>query len=399
VDGTLQTIGGLHAADADTTGWSDRDYDGLPDWVDPYPDEAANNTVSWQWLSWVDGTEREVVGLGAGDDDPTGWSDRDEDGLPDWADPYPDDSENNTIYWQGEFVVDAMILSLSGTYRADQDWSDADGDQLPDFLDPYPNDFTNNTATWSGSVLVDGALEELSLTLPASSLSEDTDGDMIPDVADPYPTDETNNTSFWHGGTFNVDGHDQYLSGNGQAYATDADDVDSDGIPDFADPYPYDETNTRPPPDPAMPVESEISADVSTAAEAVSQPAPTVSVPVPAMDVPATVVEVPPPVAGLSSPPTATPPPVAPPPAATPPPTAPVLDDEALLSLLSTGSLPENSPPGQITTSGSFTVATATTAAVNAEAAQIITEIAELALRPRAHHPEADAMVLQSIVL
>ncbi len=251
VDGSIQEIGGTYATNTGTTGWSDRDDDGLPDWLDPYPDAPENNTVLWQWQTPVDGVQREVLGMYAATTDTSGWSDRDDDGLPDWADPYPDDADNNTIYWAGEFVVDAMRLALSGTYVANQDWSDADSDQLPDFLDPYPNDATNNTTAWSGAAYVDGVWEELQAMFPTSAWA-DSDNDGVPDLADPWPDDDTNNTSFWTGGSFTIDGSTQYLNGDGSAYATDADDADADGIPDLADPYPYDETNDGrlPEPDP-----------------------------------------------------------------------------------------------------------------------------------------------------
>ncbi|EDY15975.1 hypothetical protein CfE428DRAFT_6494 [Chthoniobacter flavus Ellin428] len=230
----------------------DSDGDGIPDSVDPYPNDPNNGngtggggdtggTFTWNGGDfWIDGMVQHFSGgtyNGSG-------TDSDGDGIPDVLDPYPNDASNNTAWWQGgNFMVDGNLTTFAGQYhRADS--GDADTDGIPDDLDPYPNDPTNNSYWWAGGwYQVNGS----SLFFPPQWLAgngTDSDGDGIPDVVDPYPNDATNGTgnngtaNWWAGGTFLVNG--QYSWYPGQYYYGATTDSDGDGIPDVLDPYPSD---------------------------------------------------------------------------------------------------------------------------------------------------------------
>jgi hypothetical protein len=218
--------------------WVDSDGDGIPDVADPYPNDSNNNSVWWNGGTFlVDGVWVTMEGCyhaaSAGDSD--------YDGIPDDLDPYPSDPANNSAWWYGgDFLVNGTMVHLSGQYhRADA--ADSDGDSIPDDIDPQVG--TNNDGYYwpGGNFLIDSQWTNLGGGSYPGSWS-DIDGDGIPDPADPYPNDPYNNTYFtWGGLTYIIDDVPHYFSV--ATYAGLFVDTDNDGIPDVADPYPNDPTN------------------------------------------------------------------------------------------------------------------------------------------------------------
>lgn len=229
--------------------WVDSDGDGIPDVIDPYPNDPNNGnttggtgvtTESFYWpggFFFVGGVDTWF----AGGTYPGQWSDRDGDGIPDAADPYPDGPANNTGWWPGgNFVIDGNSVTLTGQYHH-ANAGDADTDGIPDDLYLYPNDPTNNSFWWGGGTfLIDGKQITFAPNFYAGTFV-DSDGDGIPDSLDPYAHDSTNDTSWWPGGTFLLNGQYSYFPG--QYFAGPMIDSDEDGIPDVLDPYPNDPWN------------------------------------------------------------------------------------------------------------------------------------------------------------
>ncbi len=221
-------------------GTEDADADGIPDAIDPYPNDPWNNTqYYWAGGDWL------INGI------PTNFDavyhsglispDSDGDGIPDDLDPYPTDSANNTWWWSGgTFLMNGTWQSFGGCYHA-MNAGDADGDGIPDDLDPFPNDATNNSAVWwGGSYMVDGA----SVWLPDQwhpANEPDSDGDGIPDSLDPYPNDSSNHSFWWAGGSFTAANGSLWFAATW--YAGTWNDSDGDGIPDSLDPYVNDALN------------------------------------------------------------------------------------------------------------------------------------------------------------
>lgn len=128
---------------------ADADGDGIPDMADPYPADAANNSVWWQGGSfWV---PEQTVHV----DFPGQWiaantPDSNGDGVPDGISaPPPAPEENNqqtpTFVWP-----EASSTMLLGNVWTNFDpttysgpWADADSDGIPDVADPYPQDGYN----------------------------------------------------------------------------------------------------------------------------------------------------------------------------------------------------------------------------------------------------------------
>lgn len=240
----------------------DVDSDGIPDELDPYPNDPWNNTYftfggeSQPFL--IDGVSvifhlTRYPGLLAEQD-------ADGDGIPDAADPYPGDPTNDSAWWPGNIWVsiDGVPTWFSGQYhRASAGDSDLDG--LPDDLDPYPNDHNNTAPTYfwgGGSFLIDNTTVIFGDHTFHGPI-QDSDGDGIPDAVDPYPYDAWNhcdhdNVVYWSGGTFTINDAQQTFSPG--YYTGTWYDTDGDGIPDFADPYIDDinNGNTAPPPPPTF---------------------------------------------------------------------------------------------------------------------------------------------------
>ncbi len=287
VDGVSTTYGGVwHASSPDTDG------DLIPDDLDPYPADSANNSCFWNGgtftssgishafrSGWYAGALYDGNGNGVPDglDDwftnPSAhgalqywnggtfiidgqqstfggvsyyagvYTDSDSDGMPDELDPYPSDPWNNTnVSWQGgDFVINGVTTHFAPVSYGGA-WADSDNDGIPDQADPLPDDASNNSAWWQGGwYTVDGVYQ----TLPAQwhrADAGDSDGDGIPDDIDPVPASSSNwHTVYWGGGTFWINNQQQYFS-PGDYYGTGVD-SDGDGIPDAADPYPTDPSN------------------------------------------------------------------------------------------------------------------------------------------------------------
>lgn len=250
VDGVAQTFAGqFHRADA-----TDSDADGIPDDIDPLPYDIWNNhTFYWEGGTFIINNQEQVftagsyVGLGL---------DSDGDGIPDSLDPYPDQSNNANVsdqfYWAGEyFVIDNQEQFIGGTtYQGS--WFDADGDGIPDQADPYPNDYENNSSSpeqyyWAGGTyLIDNITSVFQGAYYPGTWS-DQDSDGIPDGLDPYSSDSANGNStyYWAGGTFRINNVDQTFSG--EIFSGTWSDQDEDGIPDVVDPYSVDNANGNSP--------------------------------------------------------------------------------------------------------------------------------------------------------
>ena len=224
--------------------YTDMDGDGIPDELDPYPADPWNNS-NFHWS----GGDYPINGVMTHFPPSTfggTWVDSDGDGIPDQADPLPYDAINNSQWWQGgTFTIDGAYVTIQAQWhRADVGDSDSDG--LPDDLDPSPNSPDNwHTFQWAGGTFRINNQDVIYGSGTYFGLPTDSDGDGIPDVVDPWPNDANNaNVTAqytWAGGRFMVDNHYQFFSS--ETYSGTWMDSDGDGIPDAADPYPFDSSN------------------------------------------------------------------------------------------------------------------------------------------------------------
>lgn len=124
--------------------WADADGDLLPDSLDPCPGDAANNSVWWLGGTWlVHGQEAVFDARWQRADSPDG----DGDGLPDDLDPLPGDPWNGSgWYWPEEPQLRIRINDQDHTFTRQlylTPRADADADGIPDVADPLPQDAYN----------------------------------------------------------------------------------------------------------------------------------------------------------------------------------------------------------------------------------------------------------------
>lgn len=201
--------------------WGDADGDGFVNYLDetPYGEDPGGG----------DPGEGDPGDGDPGDGDP-GEYDTDGDGIPDNADPYPDDNSNysdvNGYNWYSEVLDDA---DADGTpnymddtpFGDDPGEGDNDGDGIPDEYDPEPYDSSNysyfNDTTWYSYAL------------------DDDDGDSILNFYDPYPSDFANLSSInyieWYDNVFGDEDGDGILNyEDADPYPPEPEDADDDGL-------------------------------------------------------------------------------------------------------------------------------------------------------------------------
>ena len=242
----IQTYGGFYA---------DEDSDQIPDAADPYPEDPANNTAWWEGGTYdgvaysgcyhmanapdhngngvPDDVEASVTGVNVAapestftwpETEPvtfiiqgTGWTfeptvyageltDTDNDGIPDPADPFPQDASNEgdgssagpsptSEWWPGGTFGD---YAYEGRFH-DPTVGDGDADGIPDDIDLTTGIFVGQQAasfTWpdTGASAFYTVADEVQEFFPNQYPGEwlDTDGEGIPDAADPFPDDPYN---------------------------------------------------------------------------------------------------------------------------------------------------------------------------------------------------------------
>lgn len=248
ISGNLTTFGrGIYRGQ-----WRDTDSDLMPDSADPFPTDKNNRTAWWQGGAFeFGGKMRSVPGRWISVDDLQKESDGD--GIPDVIDPRPNDVENNNVpqpdegaffsWVGGTFIIDGQQRTFSsGEYRGV--WSDTDGDNIPDTEDKYPSSLSNNSAFWAGGTFsINGNQQYFPPQWHAANAS-DSDQDLIPDDIDVYLNDATNHNTFtWSGtGLYRVNGELIAINPTTPLNGTWLD-TDSDTIPDQADPYPASAAN------------------------------------------------------------------------------------------------------------------------------------------------------------
>ena len=190
---SLALILGMACDSSDTP--TDRDQDGVNDILDAFPD------------------------------DPTETEDSDADGVGDNADVFPDDA-TETADGDGDGVG-----NNADAFPQDADESvDTDSDGVGDNADVFPDDATE-TADGDG----DGVGNNADAFPQDANESADTDSDGVGDNADVFPDDATET----------ADGDGDGVGNNADAFPQDANesaDTDSDGVGDNADAFPQDDT-------------------------------------------------------------------------------------------------------------------------------------------------------------
>jgi hypothetical protein len=275
----------------------DPDGDGLANWQDEFPGDTFNNNPDFDGDGIANGDDpfpkdsgnfssvnNTAWGPGVlADDDSDGtpnWNDTtpysvdtdaDDDGIDDSFDPYPNDSSNfssvNNLNWGSNVLGDNDQDGVPNWNDADP--LDSDGDGLSDGVDPFVSDAANYSAInvsywWYNTALgdndSDGTLnwQDAWPNDANNGYNPDRDGDGIANETDPAPDDYSNysphNGYYWYGSA--LSDHDGDGVNNWQdAWPYDANngynpsqDSDGDGIPDSSDAWPYDANNGYYPP-------------------------------------------------------------------------------------------------------------------------------------------------------
>ncbi len=178
--------------------WTDSDGDGVPDFADQFPDVPR-------------GGYRE---------------DSDRDGIDDIYDDFPNDPTNSDT--SGDGAGD----SSDATPDDPTETTDSDGDGVSDNVDEFPDDPTES-ADYDGDEVGDNAD-----AFPDDPFeTTDSDGDNVGDNTDKFPDDPTET----------VDSDGDYVGDNADDFPddpTETTDSDGDGVGDFADKFPNDPTET-----------------------------------------------------------------------------------------------------------------------------------------------------------
>ncbi len=240
---------GAQISDRDIDKTQDRDKDGLPDSVDPNPDnwdtdgdgipDGADVDVDGDGtpdngtdtdgdgihdVADVDvdgdgipdnGTDADGDGISDEQDTINNTRDRDNDGLPDSVDPNPDNWDTD-----GDGIPDGADVDVDGDGTPDNG-TDADGDGINDAADVD----VNNDGVPDNGTDADG--DGINDEYDTIDNTRDRDNDGLPDAIDPDPDNQDTD------GDGIPDGADVDVDGDGAA--DNGKDTDGDGINDLAD--------------------------------------------------------------------------------------------------------------------------------------------------------------------
>ncbi len=240
IDGQLTTYPGVIYSGSGADG----DADGLPGSLDAWPEDPSNNSAWWPGGTFtILGQSQALTGQWHRSNS----GDQDGDAIPDDVDPYPSDANNgitqSTFWAGGTFIIDGQSVFYAG-HEYTGDFNDSDGDGLLNFADPYPNDTSNNSFYFAGGEIT---LNNIFVRFaPGWYAGSASDGNFngVPDslddwFADPSPHGTLQN---WSGGTFTIEGQPRIWPAL-KYYAAGWNDADSDGIPNEIDPHPLDQSN------------------------------------------------------------------------------------------------------------------------------------------------------------
>lgn len=135
----------------------DSDGDTIPNEIDPYPWDSSNNTANWtdgDTLRWIANAEVDLPDFYTRSDLYDG-GDADNDGLPNSVDPFPNDGWNDNHYIYPPATTTLLVNNLPKQFeptRYNGFWNDFDQDGIPDPADPYPSDQYNLNDTDSDGI-------------------------------------------------------------------------------------------------------------------------------------------------------------------------------------------------------------------------------------------------------